>query len=205
MLLIDCGFPASVVTSPNVAFRCGYVDTGEAGSAALRTSSLLNQRHSLLFQFAVGCHLRNMSSSSDEEFLLLVNACNRIPMECTGIQEINRGRYRYGEYHLLFGELRNELQRFFQYTYMTIETFDYILAKTEDRLMNNWCNWHTQPTTPKESLVITLRVVVFTSATFPSGFCGCWHIRARLVPTVLVGFIFSSLFIINEVIPIICR
>ncbi|KAJ8882974.1 hypothetical protein PR048_014813 [Dryococelus australis] len=36
-------------------------------------------------------------------------------MTHTAIQEINRGRYRYGDYHHLFGELTNDPQQFFQY------------------------------------------------------------------------------------------
>lgn len=74
-----------------------------------------------------------------------------------GIHPVNRERQRYGEYHHLFLTLKKHDERFFQYMRMTLNTFNYILEKTEHRLTKTWCNWHKQPILPEERLVITIR------------------------------------------------
>ncbi|VEN59062.1 unnamed protein product [Callosobruchus maculatus] len=53
--------------------------------------------------------------------------------------------------------VRKDDERFFQYTRMSQNTFDYILQKVEPRLTKNWCNLHKQPILPEERLVITIR------------------------------------------------
>jgi len=77
--------------------------------------------------------------------------------ERSGVREINQLRGQYGEYHHLFPQLKADVERFFQYFRMDIETFAYILGKTEHRLIKNWCNLHQQKIIPEERFVITLR------------------------------------------------
>lgn len=96
-------------------------------------------------------------SSSDEDFFLLDNIIPKIQRKRFGIHEINKSRRNNSEYHNLFDDLKRDEQKFFQYTRMTLETFNYILGKVERRLMKTWCNWHKQPILPEERLVVTLR------------------------------------------------
>jgi len=73
------------------------------------------------------------------------------------VHEINQLRGQYGEYRHIFPQLKEDGKRFFQYFRMDIETFTYILGKTEHRLIKNWCNLHQQKILPEELPVITLR------------------------------------------------
>ena len=96
--------------------------------------------------------------SSDEEFLLLVNTSLLLSIKRIkeGIHQINTERGQLDEYHHLFHELKDDPARFYEYTKMTKETFEYILKKIKSRLSKNWCNLH-DPIMPEERLVITLR------------------------------------------------
>lgn len=96
-------------------------------------------------------------SSSDEDFFLLDNIIPKIKRKRFGIHEINKNRGIYSEYHTLFNDIKRDEEKFFQYTRMTLETFNYILGKVEHRLIKTWCNWHKQPILPEERLVVTLR------------------------------------------------
>lgn len=100
----------------------------------------------------------NMSStSSGEEFVLLDSSLTKFRKKKLSVHPINTERTQYGEYYHLFKQLRRDPERFFQYTRMTEDTFNYILEKVEHRLTKNWCNLHRQPILPEERLVITLR------------------------------------------------
>ena len=48
------------------------------------------------------------------------------------VHPINKQREMFGEFHHLYGELRF-LERFFEYTRMSVQTFDFVLNKIKDR------------------------------------------------------------------------
>jgi hypothetical protein len=101
-----------------------------------------------------------MELTSENAPLLLIASENvplKLKRERSGVHEINQLRGQYGEYHHLLPQLKADGERFFQYFRMDIETFTYILGKTEHRLIKNWCNLHQQKILPKECFVITLR------------------------------------------------
>ncbi|VEN42447.1 unnamed protein product, partial [Callosobruchus maculatus] len=60
-----------------------------------------------------------MSSSSDDDFIALELVFTKLKRKKVGIHTLNRERTKYGEYHHLFKSLKNDNQRFFQYTRMT--------------------------------------------------------------------------------------
>ena len=98
-----------------------------------------------------------MNSSEDELFLTESVFPKVLVQKKVAIHEVNKGRSVYGEYHHLFGELKEDNDRFFKYLRMSLETFNYILSKIDHRLQKQWCNLHQQPILPEERLVITLR------------------------------------------------
>lgn len=59
-----------------------------------------------------------MSSSDEEQFLLLALQRNRKKRRCW-VHEINRKRETLGEYHRLCRELQSHKDRFFQYFRMS--------------------------------------------------------------------------------------
>lgn len=59
----------------------------------------------------------------------------------------------------LFHNLKNNLQQFFSYFRMEIETFYYILEKIEHRLVKGWCNFQKKEIFAEERLMLTLRLV----------------------------------------------
>lgn len=69
-------------------------------------------------------------------------------------------RYCHGEYHTLFDTLKKDPKKFFLYTRMNLETFQYILMSIGSSLLKSWCNFHNQPIQPEEKLVITLRYII---------------------------------------------
>lgn len=73
------------------------------------------------------------------------------------INEMNTKRYTLGEFHHVYPELRQNLQKFKEYLRMSIETFDYILSKVYSKLQKQWTNFNKAPIGPTEKLVITLR------------------------------------------------
>jgi hypothetical protein len=100
-----------------------------------------------------------MELTSEDAALLLIASENihfKLKRERSGVNEINQLRGQYGEYHHPF-RLKTDGERFFQYCRMDIETFTYILGKTEHPLIKNWCNLHQQKILPEKRLVITLR------------------------------------------------
>lgn len=90
--------------------------------------------------------------SSATKWFLLFNSEREF-----GAHPVNLQREEYGEFHHLYKQLRNYPRRFFQYLRMEIETFDYVKALVVTNLQKNWCNFHTNPITPEERLVLTLR------------------------------------------------
>lgn len=93
---------------------------------------------------------------SDEEFFMSTNTYNVFFAKKEGIHEINKNREK-GEFHSLYHELRKHPEKFFNYSRMSIETFDYILLKIQCKLEKRWTNFITNPIVPCEKLIITLR------------------------------------------------
>ncbi|KAG8333940.1 hypothetical protein J6590_100150 [Homalodisca vitripennis] len=86
----------------------------------------------------------NMPSSEDLVHLLLlsensmlkrrvVRGCKR-GIKRWGVHPINRRRRAHGEYHHLMKQLKEKPERFFQYTRMSVPTFDFILNRLKSRL-----------------------------------------------------------------------
>ena len=104
------------------------------------------------------------SSSSSEDELLESCAIKHLLLQELSVAEyqvhlVNVDRNIYGEYHHLYGKLRNYPNRFFQYLRMEIETFDCILNFTSGKMQKKWKNSHGNPIAQKETLVLTLRSV----------------------------------------------
>ena len=97
------------------------------------------------------------SSLSHDDFMLLDSVQTQVKRKRRAVYEINYKREEFREYHHLFSDPKRDKARFFEYTKMTLETFNYILKKVEHRLVKIWCNWHKQPIQPEERLVITIR------------------------------------------------
>lgn len=97
--------------------------------------------------------------SSDEEFFISPNTYNILfaKEKLFGAHPINRKRKEFGEFHNLYGELRNYPDKFYAYTRMSIDTFDYILNKIELKLTKHWTNFIKTPILPCEQLIVTLR------------------------------------------------
>lgn len=71
------------------------------------------------------------------------------------VHPINQQRARFGEFHHLYTDLREHPAKFFEYTRMSISTFDYIFSKICKRIQK--ANTASLPITPPERLFITLR------------------------------------------------
>ena len=81
-----------------------------------------------------------MELTSEDATLLLIASENvhlKLKRERSRVHEIKQSRGQYGEYHHLFPQLEADREQFFQYFRMDIETFTYILGKTEHRLIKN--------------------------------------------------------------------
>ncbi|VEN53808.1 unnamed protein product, partial [Callosobruchus maculatus] len=64
-------------------------------------------------------HAVESMSSSDDDFIALELVLTKLKRKKVVIHTLNRERTKYGEYHHLFKSLKNDNQRFFQYTRMT--------------------------------------------------------------------------------------
>lgn len=73
-----------------------------------------------------------------------------------GVHQLNQSRLKFGEFHHLYYGLRCNPSRFFEFLRMSVETFDYILARVENRLRKKSSNFK-QPISPAERLYVTLR------------------------------------------------
>lgn len=102
------------------------------------------------------------SDSSMEDIFLLLdstyirNVLMQKPPKI-GIHPINRKRGKFGEFHHLYSDLRNDEKRFFEYMRMTPSTFDFILGKIRSEIVKNWQNCHLEPISIEERLVILIR------------------------------------------------
>lgn len=72
------------------------------------------------------------------------------------VHEINKNREINGEFFTLYEELRLYPRRFFEYTRMSVSTFDYILSKISPKITKQDSNFR-KSISPKEKLFITLR------------------------------------------------
>lgn len=72
------------------------------------------------------------------------------------IHEINKERSKYGEFHHLYEKLRQFPERFFEYTRMKVETFDYILAKIRIHITKSDTSFR-KCILPEEKLFVTIR------------------------------------------------
>lgn len=68
----------------------------------------------------------------------------------------NEQREQCGEFHVLYEELRGCPDKFFEYTKMSVETFDYILENIESELTTIDTNFK-KSITAIEKLFLTLR------------------------------------------------
>jgi hypothetical protein len=101
-----------------------------------------------------------MEMTSEDAALFLLDSENihlKFKRERSGVHEMNQLRGHYGEYHHLFPQLKVDGEWGFQYFRIDIETFTYILGKTEHHLVKNWCNLHQQKILLEERFVIILR------------------------------------------------
>lgn len=73
-----------------------------------------------------------------------------------GVHEINKNRELNGEFFNLFEKLRLYPTKFFEYTRMSISTFDYILSKIAPKITKEDTNFR-KSISPAEKLFLTLR------------------------------------------------
>ena len=73
-----------------------------------------------------------------------------------GVHELNKERERYGEFHTLYGNLREHPSRFFGYTRMSVRCFDYILDSIRSDISKVDTNFH-KSVKPEERLFVTIR------------------------------------------------
>ncbi|KAG8274711.1 hypothetical protein J6590_101805 [Homalodisca vitripennis] len=121
----------------------GHDTSGERRASSVeRHSSVTRAARVVTIQAARVCC--NMPSSEDLVHLLLlsenpmlkrrvVRGCKR-GIKRWGVHPINRRRRVYGEYHHLIKQLKEDPERFFQYTRMSVPTFDFILNRLKGRL-----------------------------------------------------------------------
>lgn len=75
----------------------------------------------------------------------------------TNRHDINSDRYRHGEFHTLYERLRNHEDKFYEYTRMTVTTFDYILNAVQTQLSKPETNFIPLTISPEQKLLLTLR------------------------------------------------
>ena len=102
-------------------------------------------------------------SDSEEELLSISNAVKYYMIEIAGktrkfsAHPINTQRYTYGEFHHLYKQLRQHPTKFREYMRMQIETFDFIVLHSSNRIERKWRNCHSRPILAEERLMITIR------------------------------------------------
>ena len=77
------------------------------------------------------------------------------------VHSINKVRESLGEFHHLFQQLKDDPEKFFQYTRMHRKTFSIILEAITPFIERKGTDFK-KPITPEERLVITLRLVKST-------------------------------------------
>lgn len=71
------------------------------------------------------------------------------------VHPLKEVRHRYGEFHHLYGDLKNHPERFFKFLRMSVGTFDFILTNIQTKLLRKTtCK---MPITPAERLYVTIR------------------------------------------------
>lgn len=95
---------------------------------------------------------------ADDEYLFENNFLRFFMLENTRknwVNDIYEKREEHGEFHLLFDDLLQQSQKFFEYFRMLPETFNYILSQIYERLEKQ-SNFR-KCVDPRENLSITLR------------------------------------------------
>lgn len=98
-----------------------------------------------------------MSSSSDEEFLLLCAVLrNSRKRKRIWVHDINKKRDEVGEYHRLCRELESHEDRFFLYFRMSQNCFEELHELLRPKIEKKLTNWR-KPISTRERLAICLR------------------------------------------------
>lgn len=71
------------------------------------------------------------------------------------VHEMNKERYKYGEFYNLYEEYRRYPDKFYEYTRMSVQTFDYIFRHIDVHLQNHMKS--KRVVTNPEKLFLTLR------------------------------------------------
>jgi len=96
------------------------------------------------------------SSIAENPYLNLNSMLRHQRKRKAGVLPINKERETLGEYHKQFQHLKEDDDKFFQYTRMHKRTFDIILNAVRPCLQRKTTNFR-RPISPEERLVITLR------------------------------------------------
>lgn len=72
------------------------------------------------------------------------------------VHDINKKRETHREFHHLYAMLRRSPQKIFEYTRMSVNSFDLLLLKVEQKITKEMTGWR-KPITPEEKLIICLR------------------------------------------------
>ncbi|CAH1974178.1 unnamed protein product [Acanthoscelides obtectus] len=100
-----------------------------------------------------------MASYDIFDMCLEENSVLKFDLLCKeGPSHIVRQRKRLGEFSTLYETLRSDENKFYEYTRMSVPTFDYILEKIDARLKLTATNFHISDSiTSAEKLIVTLR------------------------------------------------
>ena len=72
------------------------------------------------------------------------------------VHPINQSSQQFGEFHMLYKDLRKYPNRFYTYCWMSTEQFDYILAQIEHLICKPNTNWQ-HSISAEEKLAICIR------------------------------------------------
>ena len=72
------------------------------------------------------------------------------------VHPINQSREQFGEFHMLYKDLRKYPDRFYTYYQMSMDQFDYILAQIEHLIYKSSTNWR-HSISAEEKLAICIR------------------------------------------------
>lgn len=75
----------------------------------------------------------------------------------SSLHDLNKDRLQKGEFYTLYSRLRNYEDKFFEYTRMSISTFDYILENIREEMLTTSTNFVPVTITPEQKLLLTLR------------------------------------------------
>ena len=94
--------------------------------------------------------------SNPVNLFLLENSSLKIRRKRYWVHKINKDRTTLGEFHTLYGHLREDEERFWSYFRMSTTTFDYILSLISHRLQRQNTNFR-KAITVEEKLMVTIR------------------------------------------------